>query len=279
MCFASLAKLSMDSNPIRVLAKDMFGERRFPRLLELSLEKIQYIEHIESFAFRNPTLASLSFMFNNIPFERDRVHFDCFAGNPRLGFLQLSHNFFLYATDQDTKQLFEPLQNLQKLYMGSCYITGITANTFSGLRNLTLLYLYKNTISELPDHAIDSLTNLESLVLSTNQIKTIRECIFSPETRHRLTEVDFSGNPITCDCALLWFEHWLVSSPSVFNSSYAPYMCSNVANTSVQDFSLSPSSSVCGVTKPTGPLSPVLSSSSLPSPWYQLCTTIAGASV
>ena len=64
-------------------------------------------------------------------------------------------------------------------------------------------------------HSI-SLVNLTDLQLGDNQLQTVTEGVFSVETKNRLRHLDLSGNPFVCDCNLLWFRNWYVSSPALF---------------------------------------------------------------
>ena len=182
-CFTVLMRLDLSRNSIEVLAKDMFGERPFPQLNILTLHAIQHIKRIDRFAFRSRTLQSLSLMFSNIPVHAFYVDADCFAGNPGLQSLQLSHNF-LNAPESKFRQLFSPLQSLRKLYIGSCFIDRITENMLSSLGNLSTLGLYGNKISYLPVDVFDSLTRLKRLNLSGNKLRTVSLRAISLATRN-----------------------------------------------------------------------------------------------
>ena len=238
ICLPSLRTLALSQNPIRVLATDMFGGERFPSLFGLSLNAIQPIQRIEPFAFRNPTLQTLSLMYCNIGFSDDSVDADCFAGSPRLEHLQLSHNLCTALSDEKFNRLFSSVKNLRRLYLGQSAIVAITKETFFGLTQLRVLYLYRNKLMDIPDGAFDSLGNLTNLTLSNNQLRTVREKAFSFETRKRLESLDVSANPFVCDCDIVWFQQWFVSSPALFSDSYSDSACSNIPDTTLKSFSL-----------------------------------------
>ena len=237
-CLPLLENLILSRNPISFLATDMFDERIFPNLVNLTLEEIQPITKIERFAFRNPTLQILSLMSCNIPFSDSLVHPDSFQGMPNLMHLQLSHNLGSGISDNKFQRLFGNISNLRKFNLGVCGLLDLNFNTLKTLPALKVLLLYRNKLQVIPDGAFDPLYNLTVLVLSDNELSTVRENTLSSETRQRLHHLDLSRNPFECDCELLWFKDWYRSNPALFNISYGDYKCINLPNTTLGSFHL-----------------------------------------
>ncbi|XP_076452636.1 toll-like receptor 2 type-2 [Babylonia areolata] len=109
---------------------------------------------------------------------------------------------------------------------------------FANLTSLTRLSLSGNKISEIPDGIFDFMENLTDLDLNHNQIQVIRETTFSEATRQQLRSLDLSANTLACDCDILWFQSWFVSSPSLFDKSYQNYTCSNMDNMALKSFTM-----------------------------------------
>ncbi|XP_076434841.1 toll-like receptor 2 [Babylonia areolata] len=239
VCLPELTLLDLSQNPIVVIRTDMFNGSAFPRLAGLALENIQTLEKIEPFAFRNPSLRSLSLKYCNLPFSEAVVHPDSFRGIPRLIYLQLSHNLGSYLPDEKFLQLFGSLHALRGLNLGTCGIQKINENLFRNLRNLTNLLLYRNKLTEIPDGTFSSLKELRVLKMGDNELRTVRESTFSEETRRQLQQLDLSGNLFVCDCDLLWFKEWFMTSP-IFRGPYRDYECSNLPNTSLERFTMIP---------------------------------------
>jgi Leucine-rich repeat (LRR) protein len=226
VCLPSLQRLDLSKTQISVFYTDMFnGVDRFPNLNELVLNRL-HVQYVQDYAFRHPTLEYLSIRNSHLAFGDNVVEKRAFFGCPRLTYLKLDH---CLMNDESVYQLFEPLTNLRTLFLENCNIRTITNTTFNRLRNLTKLSINRNKLTELPEDSFDDLINLTELGLGSNQLKVISENTFSRVTRQRLSKLDLSGNKFTCDCSILWFKKWLLSSPQLFQQTkYAPgYFCGN----------------------------------------------------
>ncbi|XP_076453390.1 toll-like receptor 4 [Babylonia areolata] len=238
ICLPKLEHLILSKNPITVVETDMFNSHRFPSLKMLWLESVVSLTKLEQFAFRGPTLKVLSLMFCGISFSSDVVHPDVFAGIPNLETLQISHNLGTGISEDKFNHLLGSLKNLKRLYIGIFDLFSISIDAFINSSSLTTLKLYGNKISDIPGGIFDSMKNLTVLDLNRNQIQVIRETTFSEATRQQLRSLDVSGNPFMCDCDILWFQNWLVSSPSLFSKHHRSYTCSNMDNMALKSFTM-----------------------------------------
>ena len=234
ICLPNLQKLDLSRNSIYTVKTDMFSGKRFPKLELLSLQSMN-IKKIEAFAFRNPALRALSLMYCVIHLSVV-AHPDSFAGIPNLETFQASHSLDTDFSAYTFHQLFGSLRNLKKLYLGGCEITSISRAMLANTPRLTHLSLYNNKLTEIQDGAFDDLENLTNLILGDNQIKLVHEETFSPATRLRLRHLDLSENPFVCDCDLLWFQGWFMSSPSLFRKAYRNYSCVNIPDTPLKNY-------------------------------------------
>ena len=70
---------------------------------------------------------------------------------------------------------------------------------------MTSLGLSKNEIALLPDNTFENLTSLRSLDLSQNHLTFVSQQLLQDILSRTNVTIDFSGNPFSCTCDLLWF--------------------------------------------------------------------------
>ncbi|EDV47218.2 adhesion G protein-coupled receptor A3 [Drosophila erecta] len=86
-------------------------------------------------------------------------------------------------------------------------IAQITAEDFRNFTELKRLDLSFNLLTELDKDTFgDSLAHLEKLKLAGNAISHIYEGTFDKMPKLKL--LDLSGNPLACDCGLIWLIAW-----------------------------------------------------------------------
>ncbi|XP_078581551.1 uncharacterized protein LOC144864974 [Branchiostoma floridae x Branchiostoma japonicum] len=83
--------------------------------------------------------------------------------------------------------VFKSLSNLRELYLNHSGVRYLEVDTFHDLESLQELYLEKNKLQSLPNNMFAGLKKLRSLSIH--------------------------GNPLNCDCHVLWVANWLRSRP------------------------------------------------------------------
>ena len=145
-----------------------------------------------------------------------------FEGLTNLRYLYISYNDFWRYVPVET---FRDLSSLQELYVNSSGISLLETNHFIGLTSLRLLDLRHNKIKHLP--LLTHLYNLQYLYLDHNNLCHFNETTFMNATmltfislsnnffvdfarspfnplNLNLLSIDISGNPLTCNCQIMW---------------------------------------------------------------------------
>uniref|UniRef100_A0A8B9WY49 Leucine-rich repeat and fibronectin type III domain-containing protein 1 n=1 Tax=Bos mutus grunniens TaxID=30521 RepID=A0A8B9WY49_BOSMU len=165
-----------------------------------------------------------------------------FANMTSLVDLTLSRNTISFITPH----AFADLRNLRALHLNSNRLTKITNDMFSGLSNLHHLILNNNQLTLISSTAFDDVFALEELDLSYNNLETIpwdavEKMVRTFSHLHKMTRLDvtsnklqklppdplfqraqvlatsgiispstfalsFGGNPLHCNCELLWLR-------------------------------------------------------------------------
>ncbi|CAF4283840.1 unnamed protein product, partial [Adineta steineri] len=226
-----LKELNLDFNRLTFLPENLFQFNN--KLLYLSLQgnDLNYLTNKSFFGLKYLTYLNLArnrlqFQFNQQPFQ----HLNS------LEILNLDRNIQLNLS----KNIFFGLQNqLIELSLQNCNLTIIDSlnNPFYLFHKLQRLKLSSNYFQELPHefliHLKDSLISID---LQRNALRTIPNLFGKNFNTSKLTDFDLSsnhlctldkfdlyqyknlktiglnGNPLHCDCQLIWLKQWLIKN-------------------------------------------------------------------
>merc|ERR1712013_967266 len=143
---------------------------------------------------------------------------------------------------------FRPLAALLALNLQGNLIEEIEDFSFLGLVSLTTLDLSHNNILTLADESLAGLPTMETLFLSHNHLQVVsglwlvgtpllRELLVMDNDITNVEEDAFAGlkniqeinlarNPLSCDCHMSSFHSFLISTPSLSNSTLLSSLCS-----------------------------------------------------
>ena len=80
-------------------------------------------------------------------------------------------------------EMFEGMDNLEKLYLGANKLTSVPLNAFMKLTKLKIISLRQNQIEELPNGLFKNNVNLETIYLNGNKLKFIGSTLFDGLTK------------------------------------------------------------------------------------------------
>ncbi|XP_045124565.1 carboxypeptidase N subunit 2-like [Portunus trituberculatus] len=176
--FPALASLLLDRNNISVIAAAAFEAVAELRRLSLADNRLLTVP--------SPSLASLS----------------------RLQYLDLSGNLF----ESLPEDCFRGLRGLQGLSVSRCpRLHAMSGDAFLSSASLRILQLSHNPrLASLPPSALASLLTLRQLDLSACGLRTLTP---TQVPLRNLRSLQLAGNPLTCNCSLVWFSR-LASNPN-----------------------------------------------------------------
>ncbi|XP_055371243.1 adhesion G protein-coupled receptor A3 [Condylostylus longicornis] len=96
--------------------------------------------------------------------------------------------------------------NVVQLDLSKNLISYIDKNDFANYTALKRLDLTSNQLKQIDESVFGEIPALERLKLSSNLIEHILQGSF--EKLKGLKQIDISGNPLACDCDLLWLVSW-----------------------------------------------------------------------
>lgn len=213
----SVETLILTRNRIYKIENNSFVKMLLLKKLVLDYNSLKVVE---CDAFSSITVEHLSVAFSNFQASpKQACRFDILAGLPNLKVLNLSHSFgfrSVYQPPLSSQTLLEEL-DLESTRVSDAYLSYLTAS----LPQLRRLNLYANNIGVSDADRWYNLA-LEKLNIGQNWIITFNVTSFPPRTWKSLKFFDFSGNPLYCDCDLVWFQRWLLkTNATVLNMDLA----------------------------------------------------------
>ncbi|KAF8788905.1 Slit protein like [Argiope bruennichi] len=121
---------------------------------------------------------------------------------------ELKEVFFLYT---DTKEIqidaFRDFRYLDSVAVINNRLRKLQRSSFPKLFNGTKLNFQSNYLTEIKESFFTGMPNLKAVYFNGNQISRIYEPNDLAKLSH-IEIIDFTGNPIKCDCYLEWVTNW-----------------------------------------------------------------------
>ncbi|XP_022090260.1 toll-like receptor Tollo [Acanthaster planci] len=128
---------------------------------------------------------------------------DSFAGLSHLESLKLIGNNLTFII-QGT---FSDLSSLQLLSLGNNQLYEIDSDEMKSLVVLKTVDFHGNRLHHMGPDVFASSRGLQSIDLSDNNLAGLPEGLFN--TTDNLQLLRLYGNPLVCNCSLLWLKHWI----------------------------------------------------------------------
>src|SRR6218665_207788 len=220
----NLAKLNLEFNSIQALKKEHLRGLEILRILILNKNQISYIESgtflnltalfrlelnynpltkLEPDSFSSLSLEILSLAKSEY---RPKDNIKLLWGLPNLKELNVSRSIGIFSA-------IAPLKNQTSLEVLSARQDDLfdedVSNMLTNVPHLRYLDLTDNNINVLENIPFHKLKSLEVLLLGRNWLITVNATSLTKVTWAHLNRVDFSANPLICDCGIVWFRRWL----------------------------------------------------------------------
>ncbi|CAK1549694.1 unnamed protein product [Leptosia nina] len=200
---SSLETIDLHNNQIEIIHPRAIVN--LPNLTSIFLSRNHIID-LPDRAFANLLkLRILELQGNRLQFVSMRA----FENMPLVQYLNVSNN---HLTNLENSGI-RTLTSLEVLDLGFNKLTMITKESFQHMEWLVELNLDSNHICSINGHPFDFMPRLKILSLRNNKLTSIAENNFL-KLRHNIAIFDINGNPIICNCAMIWLKSWLSESTS-----------------------------------------------------------------
>ncbi|XP_052862861.1 protein artichoke [Anopheles cruzii] len=198
-----LQYLDLSSNELTLLEHGAL--RNLPELQELVLADNKLTELKERVFEDLPSLQAVHLQQNNLRY----ISPYSFYRSPSIVYLNLSSNQFRSLDSVGLRSV----RNLEVLDLTANGIRKITPNPLRGLDWLVELKLDGNQICGIQGEPFASMPRLRVLSMRNNRMSRVPEQTFR-SLRTNIAIFDVDGNPLNCDCDMLWYLAWLQETRS-----------------------------------------------------------------
>ena len=218
----SLRYLTGQDISLTRIDKEMFVGLSKLHTLDLAFNEINFVS---TGAFSNtPLLADLLLHDQNSPNKMLYFQNNSFFGiEASLEVLYMMNNRFNLAQFWDD---LTRLKNLKALDLSNTGINVLPDNAFKGNKELNSLTLADNNITSIKQDTFNGpRLFLQTVNLRGNAIQTIDECAVNGFPI--LPTFILYGNPLVCDCELVWLYDWYSSQNNVEHHTMEIGMCAS----------------------------------------------------
>ena len=213
---------------VRVLLLNNNDIRSIGRMCFIALERLEILnlEHNLIFKLQSSSFWSKSLQLLNLADTSIKINQqDNFKHLPNLKHLILKNCKFLSKAKLES--LLRNLTNLTRLNLQHCKLRSIQVKRLlKPLRNLDNLWLSGNYIIDLDRTIFEPFAeSLKVLQLNDNKLSTINITSLPTKLWTSLDKMSLGGNPWNCDCGLIWFRHWFLTT-NVTITDKDDYSCS-----------------------------------------------------
>ena len=201
----SIRVLLLNSNDIRSI-----GAKCFIALERLEILNLEHnlIFKLKETSFWSKSLQILHLADTSIKFDQK----DTFKYLPNLKHLILKKCKFLPKLKLES--LLRNLANLTRLNLQHCHLRAIQIKRLlKPLKHLEGLWLSGNNIINLDRTIFEPFSeSLKVLQLNDNKLSTINITSLPTKLWTSLHRMNLARNPWNCDCGLIWFRHWFLTT-------------------------------------------------------------------
>ncbi|CAH0603337.1 unnamed protein product [Chrysodeixis includens] len=199
-----LATIDLDNNNIEVIHPKAITN--LPNLVSIYLSRNHIIDLPDRVFANLPKLRIIELQGNRLQY----ISLRAFENMPLVQYLNLSNNQITSIDNSGLKQL----SSLEVLDLSFNKLMRLTRASFQYMEWLVELNLDNNMICHISGQPFDFMPRLKVLSIRHNKLSTVMENTFA-KLRNNIAILDIDGNPLICNCKIIWLKSWLSESTSI----------------------------------------------------------------